>query len=164
MKQTIARQVSFYGSFEVDQQIRQFRTEDKSCRGNVLAILSWSLANTAQSIGDSLPYWAMQGVSRLVKKEAYNRHYSEDLEAMSRSCAEGEDWSLRPLYGHVRVRSRMPEVVGLMVQRQPHVRCNGDAILDRVKRLASDILCPASLLQEEQERELEAELEEERSH
>ena len=148
----------------MDQQIRQFRTAGKSSNGNVLAILSWCLANTAQSIADSLPYWAMQGVSRLVKQDAYKRHYSEqDLEAMSRSCAEGEDWSLQSLYGHVRVQSRMPEVVGLMIRRHPHVLRAGDSIMDRVKRLASDVRCPTSLLQEEQERELEAELEEARA-
>ena len=35
-------------------------------------------------------------------------------------------------------------------------------IVQHVKRLAANIRCPTSLLQEEQERELEAELEEER--
>ena len=149
----------------MDQQIRQFRTAGKSSNGNVLAILSWCLANTAQSIADNLPYWAMQGVNSLVKQGAYKRHYSEpqDLQAMGRSCAEGEDWSLRSIYGHVRVGRRMPEVVGSMIRRRLRTQGAGGSIMDRVKRLASDVRCPASLLQEEQERELEAELEEEPS-
>ena len=70
-----ATKVSFYASFEVDQHIESIRrsrdAEGGTSCDNLLAILSWCLANTAQGIADNLPYWAAQGVNRFQKKKAY---------------------------------------------------------------------------------------------
>ncbi|CAE7249099.1 unnamed protein product [Symbiodinium natans] len=163
--------VSFYASFEVDQHIESIRrsrdAEGGTSCDNLLAILSWCLANTAQGIADNLPYWAAQGVNRFQKKKAYLEYNCPDpeqcqLESLAKACAEDERWCLEEMYGHTRVRCFMPEVVASMIQRRQPMEGEMLHIVQHVKRLAANIRCPTSLLQEEQERELEAELEEER--
>ncbi|CAK9043094.1 unnamed protein product [Durusdinium trenchii] len=160
--------VSFYASFEVDQQIANFRNDTgRSPQAkHVLAILSWCLANTAQAIAENLPYWAAQGMNRFQKKDAYAKHYSTDaercdLQSLAASCTEDENWQLQEMYGHARVHRSMPEVVTSMIRRQGR-GANSMSIVQRVRFLAESISCPSSMLSEEQERELEAELEEER--
>ena len=65
---------------------------------------------------------------------------------------------LEEIYGHTRVRHFMPEVIASMIRRKHLIQGKMVGIVERVKTLASNLRCPTSLLQDEQERELEAEL------
>lgn len=84
------------------------------------------------------------------------------LEPLAKACAEDERWLLEEMYGHTRVRHFMPEVIASMIRRRHPIEGEMVGIVERVKMLAANLRCPTSLLQEEQERELEAELEEDR--
>jgi hypothetical protein len=76
--------------------------------------------------------------------------------------------ALAEMYGHGRVQEPIPTVVEAMYQqRQQRLDCpiavaeDICKIMDHVEELGANVLCAASLLHEEQERELEAEQEEE---
>ena len=169
--------MSFYAPFEVDQQLAGFRARlpgQAACR-DLLAILSWCLANTARAIAENLPYWAAQGMTRSQRQYAYDNYYDRDdpeccdLDSLSSACAEDEKWSLQEMYGQARGHRPMPAVVYSMIRRRARAANREDVLMEggveerimkHVEELAKAVLCPTSLLQEEQERELEAEQEE----
>lgn len=123
--------VSFYASFEVDQQIANFRNDTgRSPQAkHVLAILSWCLANTAQAIAENLPYWAAQGMNRFQKKDAYAKHYSTDaercdLQSLAASCTEDENWQLQEILSRFRAQSfRMFGASYLSILQDPTFGC-----------------------------------------
>ena len=175
----------FYASDEVDRQIKACRPPSSGTvvprgkgtlagRGklhHLPAILSWCLANTAKSTAEKLPYWASQGMTQFCKKRAYERFNYQDadeLGSLADACAEREVIALAEMYGHGRVQEPIPTVVEAMYQqRQQRLDCpiavaeDICKIMDHVEELGANVLCAASLLHEEQERELEAEQEEE---
>ena len=91
------------------------------------------------------------------------------------ACAEDEVLLLKTMYGHARVQATLPQIVKEVLQRVANaVNRLGKSrdgirlkrlqteIRDRIQALASSVTIPSGMLDEEQERELEAELEEER--
>ena len=79
------------------------------------------------------------------------------------------------MYGHARAQATLPQIVREVLRRVANavnpfnkfgdgtrLRRLGTEIQARVQALASDVTMPSGMLDEEQERELEAELEEER--
>eukprot|EP00439_Symbiodinium_sp_Y106_P083848 s792_g24.t1 len=171
--------VAFLASFEVDLQVQTYpRKPELQDAPIVASILSWCLTNTAKAIAEKLPYWASQGAAHIRKEAAYAAHANlglEELPKVAGACAEDEVLLLKTMYGHARVQATLPQIVKEVLQRVANaVNRLGKSrdgirlkrlqteIRDRIQALASSVTIPSGMLDEEQERELEAELEEER--
>ncbi|CAE7813809.1 unnamed protein product [Symbiodinium sp. CCMP2592] len=168
--------VAFFASFEVDLQVQAYLRKPalRNCHCRVLSsILSWCLTNAAKAVADKLPYWAAQGATRIRKEAAYTSR--QDLAKLAATCAMNEVLLLKDMYGHARSKETLPDIVNCLLRPitamvpavdSPHARSLLTQlqvdVQRRVESLASKVTRPASLLDEEQERELEVELEEER--
>ncbi|CAE7370046.1 unnamed protein product [Symbiodinium sp. KB8] len=171
--------VAFLASFEVDLQVQTYlRKPELQDAPIVASVPSWCLTNTAKAIAEKLPYWASQGAARIRKEAAYAAHANlglEELPKVAGACAEDEVLLLEAMYGHARAQATLPQIVREVLRRVANavnpfnkfgdgtrLRRLGTEIQARVQALASDVTMPSGMLDEEQERELEAELEEER--
>ncbi|CAE7821814.1 unnamed protein product [Symbiodinium sp. CCMP2592] len=173
--------VAFLASFELDLQVQTYPCKPELQDAPIVAsILSWCLTNTAKAIAEKLPYWASQGAARIRKEAAYAAHAKpgvglEELPKVAGACAEDEVLLLEKMYGHARAQATLPQIVKEVLHHVTNavnrlgksrnglrLRRLQTEIQDRVQALASDVMIPSGMLDEEQERELEAELEEER--
>ncbi|CAM4959090.1 unnamed protein product [Rotaria socialis] len=173
--------LTFWSSTEVHQQI--ITLKKNSCienqKGNsnnfikLIDILRWVYENTQQSTWDGLHYWAAQSLSFQRKVSAcqtiqWMNHQQEFtdkmLENFANECLEAEIIELKRMYGATRVLETVAKIY-LARYRQCNHHLSKDihrVVLKRLCEYGGTKLRLAQLLDEEQQRELEHELEEER--
>jgi hypothetical protein len=142
--------------------------EERDGTANISKILKWALLNTAKRIVELMPYTIGQTVSAIHKADAFSKHFynvsnicDEDLEELVNACTQAEVLELEEMYGHQRGMKKLETVAleRLRLVRESHL---AKILVDRVQDIAPLAKVYCTFLEEEQEKELEYELDEER--
>eukprot|EP00854_Cymbomonas_tetramitiformis_P005609 gene5609-6794_t len=131
-------------------------------------ILSWAFSNTVTRICDLVPHFASQGRDHIQKRAAYEEHFllGKDLQALARCCVRDEVLALEEMYAHPRELEKLPAIVrGVLRDALPLPLGQGlaEEIVAHVTRYMPHVTRYRSSADEEQERELEQEVEQQRS-
>ncbi|XP_065673116.1 uncharacterized protein LOC124819357 isoform X2 [Hydra vulgaris] len=178
--------VYFYASRDVHISIvNQMITCDKI--PETPDILKWAISNSCNAIRDGFLHWSLQGL-RYATKEAVEfsifknkmRKKSLNIDSLQKlgyRCSEDEVINLESFYGGTRSLETVPKIVQNSLNKRvifftenneatktfvETITSIGENIVFRCNQYVSEYKRFASILNEEQERELEAELEEER--
>ena len=163
--------LTFWSSYEVDQQIKSLQHHRTPIK--IIDILRWVYQNTQQAIWDGLHHWAAQSLTYQRKVLAFQtidwnnskQNFSESMmEKLARDCLEDEVIELQSLYG---ASKKLQTIRNIYLQWHKHCRHHSSdeihrAVLKRLDDYGGSKQRLAQLLDEEQQRELEVELEEER--
>ncbi|KAF8492828.1 hypothetical protein F5888DRAFT_1857202, partial [Russula emetica] len=146
--------VMFFAPGEVDRRIRSHRplasemTSDDPIR--VLDVLRWAMHETCEDIRHHLPHWAQQGVDHNRRFAAYKEYKStEELEVMKKAWLQRESRTLEEMYSVTPGDITSPEMYSI-----PSIR-------ESIERLGVTKLVDVRMT-EEQEREADHEVEQER--
>jgi len=144
--------VMFFAPGEVDSRIRSL-IPGGTASGNrirVLDILRWAMHETCQDIRHHLPYWAQQGLDHHKRFTACTEHRSNgDLRILQDPWLQSESRTLEQMYS-IAPRAK----IGLEMDSIPLLR-------ERMEQLGVTKLVDARMA-EEQEREVDHEIEQER--
>ncbi|XP_047146832.1 uncharacterized protein LOC124819357 isoform X1 [Hydra vulgaris] len=150
-------------------------------------ILKWAISNSCNAIRDGFLHWSSQGL-RYATKEAVEFSIFKNkirkrilkidsLQELGNRCSENEVIKLESFYGGTRSLDTVPKIVENSLNErifffkdnneatksfEETITSIGENIISRCSQYVSEYKRFASILNEEQERELEAELEEER--
>ena len=165
--------LTFWSSYEVHQQIIKLK-ENSLMNVNVIDILRWVYENTQQATWIGLHLWALQSLTFQRKLSAFRQIQWNDhqqiftdplMEQLANECLESEVILLKHLYGHPKVSKTLFDIYS---SRYEHILKNllstniQEQVLKRLKDYAGIKTCLSQSLDEEQQKELEQELEEER--
>lgn len=142
---------------------KYIRTED---------IIRWAFENSRKATEEAFMLFATQGIGYYRRNDAINQHQKcSDLTKLGDGCTEIDRMTLKDLYG----RERYLQTVAEIIKEQSQVVLKNSCIIDkdtyttniekifqRSESYVSKLKRFAHLLDEEQERELEAEKEDER--
>ena len=168
--------VSFWASQEVHSSIES--TLPSSVKPTSKDVLRWVIRNTVTEIEHGFRHWGSQGIAHVWKQgvhrlfEAKQGAYS--LQQLGQLCMEQEITALSRSYGCER---RLQSLPSIMNDRLQHTANNmqgaeigneisnmvlelGRSVINRINQYTERVRCFAHVLDEEQERELEHELEE----
>ncbi|CAF1260892.1 unnamed protein product [Rotaria sp. Silwood1] len=173
--------LTFWSSNEVHQQIISLRkrshikNKSKSIHMsvNLIDILRWVYENTKQSTWDGLHHWARQSLSFQRKVHAFqeiqwnNQHQSITSTMMKKlvnECLEPEIIDLKQMYGPAKILETIEKIYIARCQQCNHHLSTimDNIVLKRLYEYGGEKQRLSQLLDEEQQRELEHELEEER--
>ncbi|CAF3726694.1 unnamed protein product [Rotaria sordida] len=173
--------LTFWSSNEVHQQIITLKKrshiknqkETIHTSVNLIDILRWVYENTKQSTWDGLHHWATQSLSFQRKVSAFqaiqweNQQQSITCTMMKKlvsECLEPEIIELKRIYGPAKVLETIEKVYfGRSQQCNHHLSTDiHNVVLKRLHEYGGTKQRLSQLLDEEQQRELEHELEEER--
>ena len=144
--------VMFFAPGEVDRRIRsRIPNEDGfSGRVRVLDVLRWAMRETCEDILHHLPYWAQQGLDHHKRFTAYKKHRTtDDLKVLRSAWCQPESQTLEEMYWVKPGAAISPEVLGI------------PSLKERIERLGVTRLVDVRVA-EEQEREADHEIEQER--
>ena len=136
-------------------------------------ILSWTLSNTIKTIVDLIPYNIQQACNYIKKMNAYKSwsdkgKNDEFLEKLASLIVEDEVLSLKSLYAHGRKREKLIDALTeRMNPLESKIYCQDTLALTKKLKTHIESIAPnayriVNMFDEEQERELQQELEEER--
>ncbi|CAF3743066.1 unnamed protein product [Rotaria sp. Silwood1] len=173
--------LTFWSSNEVHQQIislkkrSHIKNKSKSIHMsvNLIDILRWVYENTKQSTWDGLHHWARQSLSFQRKVHAFqeiqwnNQHQSITSTMMKKlvnECLEPEIIDLKQMYGPAKILETIEKIYIARCQQCNHHLSTimDNIVLKRLHEYGGEKQRLSQLLDEEQQRELEHELEEER--
>jgi hypothetical protein len=144
--------VMFFAPGEVDRRIRS-RIPNRGAsdgRVRVLDVLRWAMQETCEDIRHHLPYWAQQGLDHHKRFTAYKRHRSTgDVNVLRNAWLQPESRTLEEMYWAIPGAAVSLEMYGI-----PSVR-------ERIELLGVTRLVDVRVA-EEQEREADHEIEQER--
>ena len=163
--------LTFWSSYEVDQQIKSLQNHPTPIC--IIDILQWVYQNTHQAIWDGLHHWAAQSLNYQKKVHAFQmidwnnseqQFHESMMDKFSRDSLEDEIIQLKSLYG---ASKKLQTIRSIYLQRYKHRRDRSSddihrAVLQRLNDYSGSKQRLAQLFDEEQQRELELELEEER--
>jgi hypothetical protein len=173
--------LTFWSSHEVHQQITGLKRSSsvKNQEENIdnsislIDILRWVYDNTVQSTWDGLHHWASQSLSFQRKVVAFQDVHWEDsqqlftdamMKNLATKCLEPEITELTQTYGVSKTLKTIDEIYFARYQSPNHLLPieMHSAVLKRLRDYGGKKTRLSQLLDEEQQRELEQELEEER--
>jgi hypothetical protein len=144
--------VMFFAPGEVDRRIRSRIPSGVASDGRVrvLDVLRWAMQETCEDIRHRLPYWAQQGLDHHKRFTAYKEHTSTgDLDALRNVWLQPESRTLEEMYWVTPDAAMSLEMYGI------------PALKERIERLGVTQLVDVRMA-EEQEREADHEVEQER--
>jgi hypothetical protein len=144
--------VMFFAPGEVDRHIRSLlpRETTSGDRIRALDVLRWAMHETCEDIRHHLPQWAQQGLDHHKRFAAYNEHRStEVLEVLKNAWLQRESRTLEEMYNATPGDTTSPELYSI-----PSLR-------ERIERLGMTKVTDVRMA-EEQEREVDHEIEQER--
>jgi hypothetical protein len=144
--------VMFFAPGEVDNRIRGLIPSGMAPgnRIQVLDILRWAMHETCEDIRHHLPYWAQQGLDHHRRFASYKEHRSTGaLEALRNAWLQPEARSLEDMY-----------LPGTGTRMTPEIN-SVPSLCERIERLGVTKLVDVRMA-EEQEREVNHEVEQER--
>ena len=144
--------VMFFAPGEVDRRIRGRIPNEDSFSGHirVLDVLRWAMQETCEDILHHLPYWAQQGLDHHKRFATYKRHRStDDLNVLRNAWLQPESRTLEEMYWAKPGAAVSAEMYGI------------PALKKRIERLGVTRLVDVRVA-EEQEREADHEIEQER--
>ena len=144
--------VMFFAPGEVDRRIRSRIPNREAFDGRVrvLDVLRWAMQETCEDIRHHLPYWAQQGLDHHKRFTAYKRHISTgNVKVLRNAWLQPESRTLEEMYWATPGAAVSPEMYGI-----PSVR-------ERIELLGVTRLVDVRVA-EEQEREADHEIEQER--
>ena len=151
--------VMFFAPPEVDERIRQSASKTQEEKVEVLDILLWAMVETCTDIQHHAPMWAEQGYDHARRSDAWHQIDANHTDSGELKAAwlQPEARSLAELYGD--------ELISPQSSRSDHAaqspKGSIEAIDQRCEVLGVDR--PSSMgMEEEQEREVDHEVEEER--
>ena len=140
--------VMFFAPGEVDRRIRSLRLGMASeAHIRVLDVLRWAMHETCEDIRRHLPHWAQQGLDHKNRFAAYNS--PENLQVLKSSWLQPESRTLEEMYGATLGNTMSPEMYSVQ------------SIRERIELLGVTKLVDVRMT-EEQEREVDHEVEQER--
>jgi hypothetical protein len=145
--------VMFFAPGEVDRRIRSRIPSGMVSGGRVrvLDVLRWAMQETCEDIRHHLPYWAQQGLDHHKRFTAHKKHRSTgDLNALRDAWLQPESRTLEQMYWVKPGAAISPEMNSI-----PSLR-------ERIERLGVTQLVDVTMA-EEQEREADHEVEQERN-
>ncbi|CAF1334201.1 unnamed protein product [Rotaria sordida] len=169
--------LTFWSSYEVHQQITQLKKNSSQENINnfitLIDILRWVYENTVHSTWNGLHHWAAQSLSFQRKVAAFRNILWTDhhqlftdtmMEELARECLEPEIIGLIRMYGAPKVLQTLFEIHSARYELNNDYlsREIQETVLKRLKDYGGTKQRLSQLLDEEQQRELEQELEEER--
>ena len=144
--------VMFFAPGEVDRLIRS-RIPNRvafSGRLRVLDVLRWAMQETCEDILHHLPYWAQQGLDHYKRFADYKKHRStDDVNVLRSAWLQPESRTLEEMYWAKPGAAVSAEIYGI------------SALRERIERLGVPRLVDIRVA-EEQEREADHEIEQER--
>jgi len=164
------QKLSFVAAPDVDRQIKKISVGDQHEYGErkmVMKILHWTVRNLASYLCDMVPYFAGTAATEIKRANAFQTFYygsekdSKNLKQLADCCVDDEILKLEDLYSHQRVSSSLIDIANNRLKAFPRTGII-DIVLNRVRNIAPRARRHCGLLDEEQERELEHELDEER--
>jgi hypothetical protein len=144
--------VMFFAPGEVDRRIRDRIPRQVASDGRIQAIdvLRWAMQETCEDIRHHLPYWAQQGMDHYKRFTAYKEHEAtRDLNALRNSWLQPESRTLEEMYF-----ARPGAIISPEMYSTP-------SLSERIERLGVTRLVDVRVA-EEQEREADHEVEQER--
>lgn len=168
--------VSFWASQEVHASI--VSTLPSSVKPTSIDVLHWVMKNTVIEIQHGFRHWGSQGIAHACKQVIFNKFESKQgvhsLQQLGQLCMEKEITALSRSYGCERKLRPLPSIVNDRLQRTANNMqgakigqdtCSlvlelGHSVTNKINRYTRGVKCFAQVLDEEQERELEHELEE----
>ena len=144
--------VMFFAPGEVDRRIRSRIPEGVASDGRVrvLDVLRWAMLETCEDIRHHLPYWAQQGLDHHTRFTAYKRYRSTgDMSVLQVAWLQPESRTLEEMYWAMPGAAVSPEMYSI-----PSLR-------ERIELLGVTRLVDVRVA-EEQEREADHEIEQER--
>ncbi|CAF3852881.1 unnamed protein product [Rotaria sordida] len=166
--------LTFWSSYEVHQQIMKLMKKKENTNNsiNVIDILRWVYENTQQATWDGLNLWASQSLTFQRKLSAFeNIQWNNDqqiftvelMEQLAKECLEPEIIELEHMYGSQRVPQTVFDIYHARYQQIKHNLLTDikEEVLKRLKEYGGKKLRLSQLLDEEQQKELEKDLEEE---
>jgi hypothetical protein len=169
--------LTFWSSHEVHQQIIKLKKnsslENRGYPNNLINILRWVYENTVQSTWDGLHHWAAQSLSFQRKVAAFryivwhdcNQSFTDVMmEELARECLEPEIIELKRMYGAPKMLQIIHKIHCARYEQTNHHLMTEiqEIVLKRLEDYGGTKERLSQLLDEEQQRELEQELEEER--
>jgi hypothetical protein len=170
--------LSFWSSFEVHTElisILSSRTvptppdttmNHSSTTITSLEIIEWTIRNSVNMIRDGFTLWGSQAINHLHLQsliESCDNKIPSSLHRikyLGTKCAVPDAQSLMQIYGGIRNKMKVPEMMRYWGKKY-HSHPDLHNILQKCTKFVKNVECYAQLLSEEQERELEAEMEEE---
>ena len=145
--------VMFFAPGEVDRRIRSRIPNGVASYGRrvrVVDVLRWAMQETCEDILHHLPYWAQQGLDHHKRFTAYRKHRSTgDLNVLRNAWLQPESRTLEEMYWAKPGAAVSAEMYGI------------PALRERIERLGVTRLVDVRVA-EEQEREADHEIEQER--
>ncbi|CAF1615295.1 unnamed protein product [Rotaria sp. Silwood1] len=174
--------LTFWSSNEVHQQIETLKNKTLHInhkrrkgdgRNTLIDILRWVYDNTEKATWGGLHYWATQSLSFQRKVSAFQsidwnnnqQQFSDKLmKDSAMGCLEPQVIELKLMYEAAKTLQTLLEIHDLRYQHTSYQVCNDirGAVLNRLKVYGGTKQRLSQLLDGEQQRELEQELEEER--
>jgi hypothetical protein len=145
--------VMIFAPGEVDRRIRSLRPSGMAseARIRVLDVLRWAMHETCEDIRHHLPHWAQQGLDHNRRFAAYETYKSaDDLEDLKEAWLQRESRTLEEMYSATTGNTTSPE----MYSDDPSIKT-------RIEQLGVTKLVDVRMT-EEQEREVDHEVEQER--
>jgi hypothetical protein len=144
--------VMFFAPGEVDRHIRSLHPSEMTSGGRIRAldVLRWAMHETCEDIRHHLPHWAQQGFDHHKRFAAIKEHRStEDMEVLKNAWLQRESRTLEEMYNVTPDDTMSPEMYSI-----PSLR-------ERIERLGMTKVADVRMA-EEQEREVDHEVEQER--
>jgi hypothetical protein len=143
--------VMFFAPGEVDRRIRCLIPSGMASAGRirVLDVLRWAMHETCEAIRHHLPHWAQQGLDHHKRFAAYKEHKSTEVSKVLRNAwLQPESRTLEEMYWDA-AGDMSPEIYSI------------PSLSERIKQLGVTKLVDVRMA-EEQEREVDHEVEQER--
>ena len=168
--------VSFWASQEVHSSI--VSTLSPSLKPTSIDVLRWVIRNTVTEIQHGFRHWGSQGIAHICKQVIHKKFEAKQgvlsLQQLGQLCTEQEIIALSRSYGCERRLKALPSIMKDRLQRTANnlqgakignktsnmVLELGRSITNMIDKYTMQVKCFAHVLDEEQERELEHELEE----
>ena len=165
--------LTFWGSHEVHQLILMLKKTNENNNITVIDILRWVYQNTQKLTWDGLYHWAIQSLSfqrkfnafRTIDWDNHQHIFTKNIMTkLSNECIETEVLDLKRMYG----KSSIPQTIDqIYLTRYQQSKLNlsteiHDFVLKRLQKYGGTKPRLSQLFDEEQQRELENELDEER--
>lgn len=167
--------IKFWGSSEVHPQILKFATEKPL---GSYAVLRWAIQNSVHFMEEGFVHWAGSGTYELQKRAAEKICDVSELKLLAQHCSQKEVLELMNMYGLEKCRLTYPIIAKNMIDKAiAHLQSNlapsshnvclaeilsdSKYMLEHLDIYVGQLERTTNILDEEQERELEHELEEE---
>ena len=144
--------VMFFAPGEVDRRIRSLFPGGMASDAHIRVrdVLRWAMHETCEDIRHHLPHWAQQGIDHNKRFSAYKKYKStQDLKVLKSAWLQPESRTLEEMYSVTPGDTTSPEMYSV------------PSIKERIERLGVTKLVDVRMT-EEQEREVDHEVEQER--